>query len=164
MGGAESSTFDITDTISSFHVKQRHNHDCGLACIEMVILWAEEKLRSAASSSDLIVNTSNSHLLRDDTNTNSGHPYWSIDLIDIIKTDFSNLVDASLHTNCKGVGAHHHEISWYSNHLSDDLLRVEPLFEKAEANRWKVIEVHNFSFQIVVLNEVSNITYNLMLA
>jgi hypothetical protein len=127
------SIFPPRSYVSSLtHVPQTEHWDCGVACICMILLWINnQSITTTPSLYDLKLHH------------NWNKPLWTIEIFHFLK---SCNVEVTFITKFLGVGEHHSDMEWYSEHLDEDTKRVNTLLEATQANNWSVIEVSSFEF------------------
>jgi len=98
-------------------VKQSHNYDCGLACVEM-ILKGHGREDVGLSQLEKLHNT---------------HQIWTIHLVDILN---HYNVQYAFTTVIMGVDPSHEEEEFYSIDFREGVGGVPKLFEKAKREKW----------------------------
>ena len=118
--------FPSSSYVTLSHVPQTEHWDCGVACICMILLWINQHSTPTPSLHDLKLHH------------HWNKPLWTIEIFYFLK---SCGVEVTFFTKFLGVGQHHSDINWYSEHLDEDTERIENLLAATRENNWSVVQV-----------------------
>ena len=102
------------------HVSQREQWDCGVACVLIVLQWAN---------------------ISGDTTTllELGRPLWTIDIFHFL---WSHNVEVTMLSTSLDLNPEHYSNAWYSSYMEEDARRVTFLYKEAQRLHMPLTQVN----------------------